>query len=562
MSTGVERAPWPRARGHPDRSRALEPVRRRRCTKRPFAAQEGLIAADGPLVCRTGQHTGRSPNDKFIVREPSSEANIAWGKVNRPMEPAQFDALHRDLLALAAGQGAVRPRLLRRRRSRRTACRSASSTSTPGTTCSAATCSSTIRRRPPAHAPQFTVIDAPSFKADPARHGTRLRGRHRAELREEARADRRHQLRRRDQEVDLQRAELPAAAAGRAARCTARPTSARPATSRCSSACRAPARRRCRAIPSAALIGDDEHGWSDRGVFNFEGGCYAKTIRLSAEAEPQIYATTRRFGTVLENVVVDPETRALDLDDDRYTENTRAAYPIDVHRQRRAVRAGRPSEERRHADRRRVRRAAADLAADARRRDVSLPVRLHREGRRHREGRDRAEGDLQHLLRRAVPAARRRAVYAQMLGERIAQHQARVWLVNTGWTGGPYGVGTRMKIALHARDDPRGAVRRARRRRATRRDPVFNLDVPTSVSRRAGRRARSRATPGPTRRDYDAQADEAGADVRRELQDASKRTSTPTVQARPGPNALSQCRHARARCRSKPSSASRSTRSC
>ena len=97
---------------------------------------------------------------------------------------------------------------------------------------------------------------------------------------------------------------------------------------RCSSACPAPARRRCRAIPNAMLIGDDEHGWSDRGVFNFEGGCYAKTIKLSAEAEPQIYATTRRFGTVLENVVVDPVTRALDLDDDRYTENTRAAYPI------------------------------------------------------------------------------------------------------------------------------------------------------------------------------------------------------------------------------------------
>ena len=118
--------------------------------------------------------------------------------------------------------------------------------------------------------------------------------------------------------------------------------------------------------PDRRLIGDDEHGWSDHGVFNFEGGCYAKTIRLSAEAEPQIYATTRRFGTVLENVVVDPETRALDLDDDRFTENTRAAYPISLHRQRGAVGHGRPSEERRDAHRRRVRRAAADLAPDAR----------------------------------------------------------------------------------------------------------------------------------------------------------------------------------------------------
>ena len=157
--------------------------------------------------------------------------------------------------------------------------------------------------------------------------------------------------------------------------------------------------------PDRMLIGDDEHGWSDRGVFNFEGGCYAKTIRLSAEAEPQIYATTRRFGTVLENVVVDADTRQLDLDDDRFTENTRAAYPISfIDNAVPSGLGGHPAN-------------VVMLTADAfgvlppisrltaRRRDVPLPVRLHREGGRHREGRDRAEGDLQHLLRRAVPAA-------------------------------------------------------------------------------------------------------------------------------------------------------------
>ena len=137
---------------------------------------------------------------------------------------------------------------------------------------------------------------------------------------------------------------------------------------RCSSACRAPARRRCRAIPSAQLIGDDEHGWSDRGVFNFEGGCYAKMIKLSAEAEPQIYATTRRFGTVLENVSIDAVTRRLDLDDDALTENTRGAYPIGFIDNSVPSGVGGHPQQHRDADGRRLRRAAADREADARRR--------------------------------------------------------------------------------------------------------------------------------------------------------------------------------------------------
>ena len=231
--------------------------------------------------------------------------------------------------------------------------------------------------------------------------------------------------------------------------------------------------------PERTLIGDDEHGWSDRGVFNFEGGCYAKTIRLSPEAEPQIYATTRRFGTVLENVVVDPDTRALDLDDERYTENTRGGVSDFVHRQRRAVGPGRPSAERRDADRRRVRRAAADRAADAGRRDVSLPVGLHGQGRRHREGRRHEPKATFSTCFGApfLPLAPSR--YATMLGERIAKHGVRVWLVNTGWTGGPFGVGQRMKIGYTRAMIRAALVGRARRRRATR-DPIFNIDIPTS----------------------------------------------------------------------------------
>ena len=158
------------------------------------------------------------------------------------------------------------------------------------------------------------------------------------------------------------------------------------------------------------LIGDDEHGWSDRGVFNFEGGCYAKTIRLSAEAEPQIYATTRRFGTVLENVAIDPVTRALDLNDDRLTENTRAAYPISfIENAEPSGRGGHPKNViMLTADAFGVLPPISRLTPEGG--DLSLPVGLHGEGRGHRKGRDGADGDVQHLFRRAVPAAAAAAV--------------------------------------------------------------------------------------------------------------------------------------------------------
>ena len=174
---------------------------------------------------------------------------------------------------------------------------------------------------------------------------------------------------------------------------------------RCSSACPAPARPRSRPIPNRMLIGDDETGWSPNGIFNFEGGCYAKTIKLSPEAEPEIWDATNRFGTVLENVVFDPETRIPDFDDDSKTENTRSAYPLDFIPNASRDRPRRPSEEHHLPGRRRLRRDAADRQADAGAGDVSLPLRLHRQGRRHREGPRRRRAGILHLLRRAVPAA-------------------------------------------------------------------------------------------------------------------------------------------------------------
>jgi phosphoenolpyruvate carboxykinase (ATP) len=230
--------------------------------------------------------------------------------------------------------------------------------------------------------------------------------------------------------------------------------------------------------PARRLIGDDEHGWSRNGVFNFEGGCYAKTIRLSAEAEPEIFSTTRRFGTVLENVIVDEATRALDLNDDRLTENTRAAYPIAfIDNAEPTGRGGHPSN-------------VVMLTADAF--GVLPPIaRLTPDAATYHflsgytakvAGTERGVTEPKATFSTCfgapfLPLAPWR--YATMLGERIARHGTRVWLVNTGWTGGGYGTGTRMKLTFTRAmiaavlagqlDDVRYE-----------RHPIFNVDMPVS----------------------------------------------------------------------------------
>jgi phosphoenolpyruvate carboxykinase (ATP) len=230
--------------------------------------------------------------------------------------------------------------------------------------------------------------------------------------------------------------------------------------------------------PHRGLIGDDEHGWSTHGVFNFEGGCYAKMIRLSEEAEPQIYATTRRFGTVLENVAIDPVTRQLDLDSDATTENTRGAYPLTfISNAVPSGRAGHPTN-------------IVMLTADAF--GVLPPIaRLSPEAAMYHflsgytakvAGTERGVTEPKATFSTCFGAPFMvwdPNVYAKLLGDRIARHQARVWLVNTGWTGGPFGVGTRMKIA-HTRAMINAALSGALATVPVQRDPIFNLDVPTS----------------------------------------------------------------------------------
>ena len=438
--------------------------------------QEGVIAAGGPLACLTGQHTGRSPNDKFVVREPSSEAKIAWGNVNRPMAPAHFDALHRDLLGSLTGKelyvqdchaGAdptyrLPIRVITEYAWHNLFARNLflvnANTSAP-------------------HVPQFTVIDSPSFRAVPGRHGTNTEvvialsfeqklvlvagTSYAGEIKKSIFTILNYLLPLND--VLSMHCSANIGPAGDTALFFGLSGTGKTTLSSDS---------------HRMLIGDDEHGWSDRGIFNFEGGCYAKTIRLSAEAEPQIYATTRRFGTVLENVVVDPETRALNLDDDRLTENTRAAYPISfIDNAVSSGQGGHPKN-------------VVMLTADAF--GVLPPI-----------ARLTPAGAMYHFLSgyTARVAGTEKGVtepkatfstcfgapflplapshYARMLGDRIARHRVRVWLVNTGWTGGPYGTGRRMKIA-DTRAMIRAALSGALDEVGYEHDPIFNLDVPGS----------------------------------------------------------------------------------
>ncbi len=288
---------------------------------------DGALAEGGPLVVDTGIHTGRSPKDKFIVREPESEDRIWWSDVNADISEDSFERL-RDKVTARLGEGDVYvvDAFAGADPAHRIAVRVV--TESPWHALFAKTLF--IDPTPDELEEmevEALVLHAPSVDADPEEDGTRTQHVHRAPPVALGGADRGHLLRGRDQEVDLHADERPASARGRLpdallgqhGRRRLRRGVLRPLGHREDDAVRGPGRH---------LIGDDEHGWGAEGVFNVEGGCYAKVIRLSAEAEPEIYKTTQSFGTVLENVVMD-EHGVLDLDDASKTENTRAAYKLE-----------------------------------------------------------------------------------------------------------------------------------------------------------------------------------------------------------------------------------------
>ncbi len=439
---------------------------------------EGHFAAEGPFVSVTTPHTGRSPNDKFVVRESSSEQHVDWGATNRPLDAGAFDALHGEmatyledkaLFVLDAWAGADPAYRLPIRVVNEFAWHNAFARNM------------FLPEDNPAkraeHAPQFTVIDAPGFTADPARHGVRsevfivvnfakqlvLIGgtRYAGEIKKSVFTLLNYLLPL--QGVLSMHCSANVGAKGDTALFFGLSGTGKTTLS---------------SDPQRQLIGDDEHGWSDQGVFNFEGGCYAKVIKLSSEAEPQIYAATRRFGAILENVVIDPETRALDFDDESLTENTRGSYPLAfIDNAILSGQAGHPTN-------------IVMLTADAY--GVLPPVaRLGPDAAMYHflsgytakvAGTERGVTEPKAAFSTCFGAPflpMRPNVYAELLGKKIAKHSANVWLVNTGWTGGPYGVGKRMGIA-HTRAMIAAALDGQLGDVTYRRDPIFNVDVPTT----------------------------------------------------------------------------------
>ncbi len=404
---------------------------------------EALIAEGGALVANTAPYTGRSPNDKFIVREASSEKNIWWDN-NRAVSAEIFDALRQSVCAhLATRELFVRDMFAGADPKYRL----------PVRVINEYAWHNLFARNMFVHDDNaafdsdtgFTVINAPTFKADPARDGTRSEVFVMMHLGERLiliggtayAGETKKSIFSAMNYVLPMRGVFPM-------HCSA--NIGTNGDTAIFFGLSGTGKTTLSADPARTLIGDDEHGWSSDGVFNFEGGCYAKVIRLSAEAEPEIYATTQRFGTILENVVVDPITRQMNLDDASITENTRGSYPLDfIPNASRTGMGGHPKN-------------IVFLTADAF--GVLPPIaRLSIPQARYHflsgytakvAGTERGVTEPQPNFSTCFGAPflpLHPDVYSKMLGEKIASHRANVWLVNTGWSGGPYGVGTRMKIS-------------------------------------------------------------------------------------------------------------------
>jgi len=444
--------------------------------------REGVVTAGGrgPFAAVTSPHTGRSPNDKFLVQEPESSSRIWWGKVNQPITPEKFDRLKADVEQhLAAQELFVRDVYAGADQNYRLPIRFV----TPNAWHTLFVYNMFLRpsdEELSSFEPQFEVLHAPEFQADPAVHGTKsgtfivinfaertvLIGgtRYAGELKKSIFSVLNYLLP--SQGVLSMHCSANVSKQGDCALFFGLSGTGKTTLS---------------ADPERGLIGDDEHGWSDAGIFNFEGGCYAKVIKLSREGEPEIYATTEMFGTVLENVDVHPETGAVDLNSSRITENTRASYPIHyIPNHVPEGTAGHPSH-------------IVFLTADAF--GVMPPIaKLTPEQAMYHflsgytakvAGTERGVTEPKETFSACFGAPflpLPPTVYAKMLGERIAKHGVVCWLVNTGWTGGPYGVGHRMSLK-YTRAMIRAALSGQLDHVPTRREPVFGLEVPNHVPR-------------------------------------------------------------------------------
>ncbi|PWB65641.1 MAG: phosphoenolpyruvate carboxykinase (ATP) [Bradyrhizobiaceae bacterium] len=452
----------------------LEP----RLYEHAIRAGEAELVHGGALCADTGVHTGRSPKDKFIVRDAATENTIWWDN-NGAITREQFDLLHKDFIAHAAGRelfaqdlyGGADPRYrIKTRVYTELAWHSLFIR--------------TLLIRPERaelknFVPELTIVDLPSFKADPKKHGVRsetviaidfsrrivLIGgtSYAGEMKKSVFTTLNYLLP--EESVMPMHCSANVGPGGDTALFFGLSGTGKTTLS---------------ADPARTLIGDDEHGWGPSGIFNFEGGCYAKTIRLSAEAEPEIYATTHRFGTVLENVIVDRETRMPDFDDGSKTENTRCAYPLDfIPNASKTGRAGHPKN-------------IIMLTADAF--GVMPPIAKLSSAQAMYHflsgytakvaGTEKGVKDPEATFSTCFGAPftpRHPSVYGNLLRELIAAHGVDCWLVNTGWTGGKYGVGRRMPIKV-TRTLLSAALDGSLKSVKFRTDPYFGFSVPTELA--------------------------------------------------------------------------------
>ena len=443
---------------------------------------EGILAKDGPLVVETGKHTGRSANDKFIVRDAETESTVWWGKTNKGMEPAHFAALKADFLAHLGTKDTlfVQDLFGGSQPEHRVNVRVVTEFAWHSLFIR------TLLVRPnaaelAAFLPEFTIIDLPSFRANPAKHGCRSETVVAVNFTEKLIliGGTAYAGEMKKSVFGILNYKLPVEGI-MPMHCSANigPKGDTAVFFGLSGT----GKTTLSADASRTLIGDDEHGWSDTAVFNFEGGCYAKMIRLSPEAEPEIFATTKRFGTVLENVVIDPVTREIDLDDATLAENSRGSYPIDFIPNASEKNMG-P-----------VPKNIIMLTADAF--GILPPIsRLTPDQAMYHflsgytarvAGTEIGvtEPDATFSTCFGAPfMPRHPSVYGNLLKERIAKGGVSCWLVNTGWTGGGAGTGgtgTRMPIKatralLNAALD--GSLNNAEFRT----DPNFGFEVPVSV---------------------------------------------------------------------------------
>jgi phosphoenolpyruvate carboxykinase (ATP) len=470
--------------------------------EKAVARGEGNVAKHGPLVVLTGQHTGRSASDKFIVRDASTE-NTVWWDNNKPMSPAHFDALYADMMEFAAGRELYAKDLfggadLEHRLPVRIVTEYAWHSLFVHQ----------LLIRPDADqlkdfAPEFTIVDLPSFEADPAKHGTSSKTviavnfpkkmiliggtSYAGEMKKSV--------------FTIMNYLLPGKRI-MSMHCSA--NMGKQGDTAIFFGLSGTGKTTLSADASRTLIGDDEHGWSEHGVFNIEGGCYAKVINLSREAEPEIYSTTERFGTVLENVMMDMETRALDLNSAHYAENTRAAYPIDfIPNASETGRGGHPKN-------------VIMLTADAF--GVLPPIaRLTPSQAMYHflsgftakvAGTEKGLGkEPQPTFSTCFGAPfmpRHPSEYGNLLRDLIAEHKADCWLVNTGWTGGAFGTGSRMPIKA-TRALLAAALDGSLANVEMRIDPHFRFRVPVAVPGVDSRIMNPRDT-WADRQAYDAQA--------------------------------------------------------